>query len=76
MGILKDNGCHLNVQIVEDETEETGMDEYGGIDKRQNVFVITYRNKELFVCKTEHVNDYYPYGLIRYNCELLPPVGK
>lgn len=67
---------HLNVQIVEDETEETGMDEYGGIDKRQNVFVITHRNKELFVCKTEHVNDYYPYGLIRYNCEILPPVGN
>lgn len=65
---------HLNVQIVEDETEETGMDEYGGIDKRRNVFVITHRNKELFVCKTEHVNDYYPYGLIRYNCEILPPV--
>lgn len=65
---------HLNVQIVEDETEETGMDEYGGIDKRQNVFVITHRNKELFVCKTEHVNDYYPYGLIRYNCEMLQPV--
>ena len=67
---------HLNVQIVEDETEETGMDEYGGIDKRRNVFVITYRNKELFVCKTEHVNDYYPYGLIRYNCEMLQPVGN
>lgn len=65
---------HLNVQIVEDETEETGMDEYGGIDKRRNVFVITHRNKELFVCKTEHVNDYYPYGLIRYNCEMLQPV--
>lgn len=67
---------HLNVQIVEDETEETGMDEYGGIDKRQNVFVITHRNKELFVCKTEHVNDYYPYGLIKYNCEILQPVRQ
>lgn len=67
---------HLNVQIVEDETEETGMDEYGGIDKRRNVFVITHRNKELFVCKTEHVNDYYPYGLIKYNCEILQPVRQ
>lgn len=67
---------NLNVQIVEDETEETGMYEYGGIDKTQNVFVITYLNKELFVCKTEHFQDYYPYGLIKYNCEMLQPVGK
>lgn len=63
---------HLKVRIIENETEETGMDEYGEIDKTQNVFVITYRNSELFLCKTEHVNDYYPYGLIRYNCEMLP----
>lgn len=67
---------HLNVRIIENETEETGMDEYGEIDKTQNVFVITYRKEALFVCKTEHVNDYYPYGLIRYNCEKLPPVRQ
>lgn len=65
---------HLNVRIIENETEESGMDEYGEIDKTLNVFVITYRKEALFVCKTEHVNDYYPYGLIRYNCEKLPPV--
>jgi hypothetical protein len=64
----------LNVRIIENETEEGVMDEYGEIDKTLNVFVITYRKEALFVCKTEHVNDYYPYGLIRYNCEKLPPV--
>jgi hypothetical protein len=67
---------YLKVSIVENETEETGMDEYGEMDRTQNVFVINYRNSALFVCKTEHVNDYYPYGLIRYNCEKLPSGRK
>ena len=67
---------HLNVRIVEDEIVNTYDNSYGGQDQTQNVFVITYRKDELFVCKTEHFQDYYPYGLIRYNCEKLPPVGK
>ena len=64
---------HLNVRIVENEIVNN-CNSFCGPNKTQNVFVITYREDELFVCKTEHVQDYYPYGLIRYNCELLPPV--
>lgn len=67
---------HLNVQIVEDEIVNTCDRRCSVQDQTQNVFVITYRNKELFVCKTEHFQDYYPYGLIKYNCEMLTPVGK
>ena len=67
---------HLNVRIVEDEIVDTCDRRCSVQDQTQNVFVITYHKDELFVCKTEHFQDYYPYGLIRYNFEILPPVGK